>query len=133
MQIKDFHKKLNYYINLQFFTIFSQKQLIFGAFKGLMVYLFCLRCLSYFDVHFWPLLYRQKKCFLDGFLISDITNFFFVYLTKGVTMDHFFSQKCKESCWLKVYRFTWMRKNKILKKIFFPPKMFRGKHFFRLQ
>ena len=30
-------------------------------------------------------------------------------------MDHFIL-KCKESCWLTVYRFIWMIENKILKK-----------------
>jgi hypothetical protein len=35
-----------------------------------------------------------------------------------------------ESCWLKVYRFKWMKENKISKKIFFPAKIASGQALF---
>ena len=65
---------------------------------------------------------------LVGNILFGILNHVKKSFIKGVTMEHIFF-KCKESCWLKVYRFIWMIENKILKTFFSTPKLLRGKHF----
>ena len=53
----------------------------------------------------------------SGDILKSKSNF-----NKSVTKDIFFF-KCKESWWLKVYRFIWIIENKILKKKHFPAKI----------